>query len=97
MPGLVMLSQPRVGQVGLGWFPAQQVMRRLEALLSSWTGDRVSESSLMVGANTSGKRAPIVWICQSNREFVTLAKSVGALISRFMVLGHLTSWWSLMS
>ena len=52
-------------------------MRRLEALLSSWTGDRVSESSLMVGANTSGKRAPIVWICQSNREFVTLAKALG--------------------
>ena len=65
------------GSGGVGLVPAQQVMRRLEALLSSWTGDRVSESSLMVGANTSGKRAPIVWICQSNREFVTLAKALG--------------------
>ena len=56
----------------------REVMRQLEAMLSSWNGERQSQASLAVGANTRGARTPIVWICQSNAEFRLLADALGA-------------------
>ena len=52
-------------------------MRTLERMAATWTGERVSETSLLVGANLSGTRTPIVWVCQSHHELHALADELG--------------------
>ena len=61
--------------VGAG--SARELMHRLEATVGSWSGERRSGASLVVGANTSGGRAPIVWVCRSKHEFDLLAEALG--------------------
>ena len=62
---------------GSGVVSVRQLMRRLETMLVTWNGDRLSDASLMVGANTTGTRIPVIWVCQSNHEFRTLAEALG--------------------
>jgi len=62
---------------GSGVVSVRQLMRRSETMLVTWNGDRLSDASLMVGANTTGTRIPVIWVCQSNHEFRTLAEALG--------------------
>lgn len=52
-------------------------MRRLESALSGWAGQRRTAQQLIPGLNQDGKQAPLVWVFQSEREFVRLGGALG--------------------
>lgn len=58
-------------------FQASEVIRRIESMVATWSGDRSFEDSLVVGKHLGGVRPPIFWACQSHYEFATLADALG--------------------
>lgn len=54
-----------------------RVLHTLQSFVGSWTGERRQSDSLVVGVNTTGRKLPIFWVCQSNREFQQLGKYLG--------------------
>ena len=56
---------------------AHQILRKLQVLTSSWSGDRRFPESLVMSFNSAGSRPPIFWVFQEGVEFAQLAKHLG--------------------
>ena len=63
------------GQPALGGY---RLLHELQSYTGSWPGSRLFADSLIVGCNQDGHRTPIFWIFQDRKEFLQLAKHVGA-------------------
>jgi acyl-CoA synthetase (AMP-forming)/AMP-acid ligase II/acyl carrier protein len=55
----------------------QRLLHRLQSYVSSWQGERLFADSLIVGANTRGRRVPIFWVLQEYGELAALAARMG--------------------
>lgn len=55
----------------------RRVLRGVESALATWPGFRRTPDSLLVGANVTGSRPPIIWVCQSLGEWNRLSLALG--------------------
>lgn len=54
-----------------------EVMRRLEAAVATWPGERAFPAGLIIGHNLAGKRPPLAWVFQQHAELTVLAQALG--------------------
>lgn len=64
--------------VAIRWQLPDELRYKLESYIGSWEGIRASEDSLIVGRNLDGKRPPLFWVFQGEREFYQLASYLGS-------------------
>jgi len=59
------------------WPLSQDFRRRMLSYVEGWTGERVSEDRLMLGANRQGSRPPLFCVINAGHEFGNLAEALG--------------------
>lgn len=57
---------------------ADDLVRKLESALTSWSGHRPRPSSLLPVVNADGTAVPLFWVFQSEEEFHRLGAALGA-------------------
>ena len=55
------------------WGLPKEIFLQIRTFVSRWDGVRASPGSLIVGRNTTGKRPPLFWVFQGEREFLQLS------------------------
>ncbi|MEO0752980.1 MAG: phosphopantetheine-binding protein, partial [Pseudomonadota bacterium] len=53
------------------------VMRQMETLIEPWAGPRIGPERLVIGRNLHGRKPPLFWVFQAEREFAALAEHLG--------------------
>jgi len=56
---------------------ARELTSQILHYVAAWEGTRCSPDSLLVGLNTTGKKAPLFWVFQGQQEFAALADRLG--------------------
>jgi len=59
------------------WGLPTEIFLQIRTFVSRWDGMRVNPGSLVVGRNTAGKRPPLFWVFQGEREFLQLSSHLG--------------------
>jgi acyl-CoA synthetase (AMP-forming)/AMP-acid ligase II/acyl carrier protein len=59
------------------WPMKREIVRKQQAYLSAWSGERNTPDSLVLLHNATGEKTPLAWVFQGDQEFKALGAALG--------------------